>query len=452
MKLAAPRASGATFRRTAGQPGSGPALGPRGAGRTVAVVGGGWAGLAASVEAVRRGHVVTLFEMAPQLGGRARGVLAAGMALDNGQHILIGAYVETLALLRTLGVDANEAFVRTPLCVTDPDGIGLQLKPGSPMPAFVGAVLRQRAWRLRDRLALLAASTGWVASGFRCSAALTVAALTQHLPRAVRNDLIDPLCIAALNTPSCDASARVFLQVLKDALFSGPGSADLLLPRVSLSALLPEPATRWLGDAGAEIRLRHRVESLTALDQGWSVDGESFDDVVLATTPVESARLTQAIAPAWSRDAAAMRYESIVTVYLHGDGVRLPDPMLALRSDNLAPAQFVFDRGQLGGPAGLLAFVISGAQPWVERGMQFTAQATLNQAHAALASHLPSPLTQVRTLTEKRATFRCTPDLRRPSMAIAPRLHAAGDHVAGPYPATLEGAVRSGLAAIRSLG
>ncbi|HWI11842.1 MAG TPA: hydroxysqualene dehydroxylase HpnE [Burkholderiaceae bacterium] len=417
----------------------------------LAVVGGGWAGLAAAIEGVRRGHAVTLFEMAPQLGGRARGVDVDGLTLDNGQHILIGAYVETLALLQTVGVAASEAFLRTPLRLRYPDGNGLHLRPGPPALAFAGAALRQHGWRLHARLALLVAAGGWAARGFRCDPALTVATLTRALPASVRDELIDPLCVAALNTPAAQASASVFLRVLKDALFSGPGSADLLLPRVGLSALLPAPAQRWLGEAGADLRLQCRVETLTRRDDAWLLGDEPFDHVVLATPPGEAARLTRAIAPSWSSTAAALRYEPIVTVYLSGDGVRLPEPMLALRSDARAPAQFVFDRGQLGGPAGLLAFVISGAQPWVDRGMEASTQATLAQAHAVLGVHLRAPLVALRTLTEKRATFRCTPDLARPGMQIAPGLHAAGDYVAGPYPATLEGAVRSASQAVRAL-
>ncbi|HEY8709103.1 MAG TPA: FAD-dependent oxidoreductase, partial [Burkholderiaceae bacterium] len=231
--------------------------------------------------------------------------------------------------------------------------------------------------------------------------------------------------------------------------FSGPGSADLLLPRASLSALLPAPAQRWLTSAGARVRPQRRVRALVSGGGAWEVDGERFDRVVLATTAAEAAHLTKTIAPNWSRVAAALRYEPIVTVYLRSAGTRLPEPMLALRAGDRSPAQFVFDRGQLGGPDGLLAFVVSGAQPWVDRGLQATEQATLDQASVALGVHLRGPLQLVRTITEKRATFRCTPGLQRPPMAIAPGLHAAGDHVAGPYPATLEGAVRSGLQAVR---
>ncbi|MEO5698047.1 MAG: FAD-dependent oxidoreductase, partial [Burkholderiaceae bacterium] len=341
-------------------------------------------------------------------------------------------------------------FERTPLRIAYPDGTGLFLDAGAPIAAFARAVLGNRAWTLRARIALLAAGTGWALRRFRCDPALTVAALTAGLPAAVRSELIDPLCVAALNTSSTEASAEVFLRVLKDALFSGPGSADLLLPRTGLGALLPEPARLWLTNAGADVRLQHRVRSLAADGDAWSIDGERFDRVVLASTAIEAARLTLDIAAPWSRSAAALRHEPIVTVYLRSHGTRLPAPMLALRSAERAPAQFVFDRGQLDGADGLLAFVISGAREWVDRGMQATAEATAQQARAELGAHLRGPLETVQTLTEKRATFRCTPGLDRPTMAIAPGLHAAADHVAGPYPATLEGAVRSAHQAVRA--
>jgi squalene-associated FAD-dependent desaturase len=421
--------------------------------RRVAVVGGGWAGLAAAVEATLRGHAVTLFEMAPQWGGRARRVDIDGLSLDNGQHIMIGAYRETLRLMRSVGVDIDAAFVRSPLRLVQPDGHGLQLPPGTPVVAFARGVIALRGWPQRHRLALLAAAGGWALRGFGCSEALTVAQLTAGLPALVRGELIDPLCVAALNTPADSASARVFLRVVRDALFSGPGSADLLLPRQRLSALLPEPAAQWLAAHGAKLQLGTRVEQLARTGGGWSVDGAPFDAVILATTAVEAARLARPIAPDWAAAAASLHYEPIVTVYAQSTGTRLSEPMLALHSDaRLRPAQFVFDHGQLGGQPGLLAFVISGAQPWLDRGIAFTRDATLAQGHDLLAAQLRAPLQAVRVLTEKRATFRCVPAMRRPAAAIAAHLHAAGDYVAGPYPATIEGAVRSAIEAVQRLG
>jgi hydroxysqualene dehydroxylase len=421
----------------------------------VAVVGGGWAGIAAAVHATAAGHRVTLFEMASQLGGRARRVDHDGVAFD-GQHILIGAYRDTLALMRLVGAEPDSLLLRQPLALLDPAGHGLRLPPGAAVPAFVRAVLGLRDWPLGERWQLLTAALRWRLAGFAADPTFSVADLTRHLPARARQTLVEPLCVAALNTPATRASAQVFLRVLRDALFSGPGAADLLLPRVPLSALLPEPAAQWLAAAGAELRCATRVGTVAACGQGWSLDGEVFDGVVLACTANEAARLARALAPAWAARAAAFDYEPIVTVYLHCPGSRLAQPMTALAASPTMPAQFAFDLGAIarGGPReGLFAFVVSGAREWTERGLQATTAAVLQQAHAAFAPGTwQAPLRAVRTLAERRATFLCVPGLQRPSTTIAAGVAAAGDYIDGPYPATLEGAVRSGLGALAVLG
>lgn len=419
--------------------------------RSVAVVGGGWSGLAAAIEATQRGAHVALFEMAPQLGGRARSIEADGLVLDNGQHICIGAYAETLQLLLEVGVPESAAFLRTPLRLVDSAGIGLRLRGGPPVLAFVRAVAAHPAWPWPAKLSLMATAAAWVLGRFRCDPDLTVADLTRSLSPEVREELIDALCVAALNTPSGEASAEFFLRVLGDAFLTGPRSADLLLPRIDLGELLPTPAAQWLKSRGCETHLRHRIEAVEPGETGWRVDGRRFDAVVLAAPPIESARLVADLNRAWADAAIALRYEPIVTVYLRSDGARLPEPMLALRAGPDRPAQFVFDRGQLGGPAGVLAFVISGAQSWVDAGAEPTLAATRRQAEAALGPLLPRPLETIRVLAERRATIRCTPRLRRPPMRVGDNFVAAGDHVEGPYPSTLEGAVRSGRAAARAL-
>ncbi len=410
----------------------------------VAVVGGGWAGIAAAVALADAGHGITVFEMAPQLGGRARSVAGQDVdwPYDNGQHILIGAYRDSLALMRRLGVDPDTVLKRLPLALPYPGEPGLQLPAGPPLIAFTRGVLAHSGWPLSARLGLLAAAGGWLARGFRCDARLSVAELCAGLAMEVKRDLVEPLCVAALNTPADRASAQAFLRVLKDALFGGAGSADLLLPRRPLSALLAAPATAWLG---ARLRLGSGVQ---AIEPNWRVNGEAFDGVVLACTSVEAARLTADIAPAWSAAAQGLGFEPIITVYLSSPGSALPSAMLALREGPEAPAQFVFDHGQLGGAAGRFAFVVSGAAAWVARGG--CAEAVLAQATREFRWTTPPVIDKV--LTEKRATFACTPGLVRPAAQIAPGLFAAGDYVQGPYPATLEGAVRSGQAAAHGIG
>ena len=420
--------------------------------RRIAVIGGGWAGIAAAVQATSRGHAVDLFEMAPQLGGRARSFEVDGVEIDNGQHIAIGVYAQTLALMRRVGVDPAQAFSRMPLRLVDANGVGLRLRPGPPALAFAAAVLAHRGWSTRDKLALLAATTRWALRGFRCNAGLTVDALCARISANVREELIAPLCVAALNTASHEASAGVFLRVLREALFGGRGASDLLLPRLPLSRVLADPAAAWLRDAGAIIHSGHRVLRLEPRADRWEVDGFEVDAVVLATSSTEAARLTQPIAADWSRNAAALEHEPIVTVYARSAGGRLSEPMLRLPAGpGAAPAQFVFDRGQLGGPAGLLAFVISGARDWVARGNESLWQAIEAQAAHCLGACGKGRLELLKIVTEHRATFRCLPGLVRPAQAIAPGLVGAADFVAGPYPATLEGAVRSGDDAIRLL-
>ena len=182
----------------------------------LAVVGGGWAGLAAAVRTTEAGHAVTLFEMAAHWGGRAREVAVDGRALDNGQHILIGAYGRTLALMHTVGADASALLQRRPLELRYPDGRGLQVPPGPAWLGFARAVAGSEGWTARERLALMAAATGWALAGFRCAPQLTVAQLCRRLPPVVHELLVDPLCVAALNTPAHEASAAVFLRVLRE--------------------------------------------------------------------------------------------------------------------------------------------------------------------------------------------------------------------------------------------
>jgi hypothetical protein len=345
---------------------------------------------------------------------------------------------------------------RGPLALVDARGEGLRLPAGPAIPAFLRAVWALKRWSAGDRLALLRHCSGWLLRGFRCKSSTTVQQLTAALPEAVRRELIDPLCVAALNTPADAASGAVFLRVLRDALFAGPGSSDLLIPQRPLAELLPEPALAWLQQRGASLQLGRRVGCLqpSATGTGWTVDGELFDAVVLACSAAEAARLSADISPDWSARAAAFSYEPILTAYLQAPGARLIAPMVALAEGPQAPAQFAFDHGQLGGPPGLLALVVSGAAGWVTRGQDAAAVALQQQAAQLLRASPQGGLAEpelLQLIAEKRATFRCVPGLDRPPSWICPGLVAAGDFVEGPYPATLEGAVRSGLAAVKAI-
>ena len=420
----------------------------------VAVIGAGWAGLAAAVVATRDGHHITLFESSRVLGGRARSLPVhrpdgTQLVLDNGQHIMIGAYTATLRLMQDLGVDPASALLRLPLTLRFPDGEGLAL-PEWPAPLDAAwGICRARGWTVRDKASMLSTALRWQSARFQCQPEVTVKTLCSGLTGRVLEQLIEPLCVSALNTPAARAGGQVFLRVMRDALFGKGhgrwGGSNLLLPRVDLGRLLPHAAGQWLANRGARLELGQRVQDIAPQGDSWWVDGTAFDAVLLACPPWEADRLVRSAgidACEWLQRTAALTHEAIATVYASG-GPRLSLPMLALHSTDTAPAQFVFDRSQLGGPPGLLAFVVS-ASP-LERDV-------LQQQVLAQADVLGwSGLTPVQTVVERRATFACIPGLLRPELSVAPGLLACGDYVQGPYPATIEGAVRSAFAACHRL-
>ena len=425
---------------------------PPGSTRTAGIVGGGWAGLAAAVELCAAGWHVSVLEMAPQLGGRARTLERRGWTVDNGQHIMIGAYRQTLDLMRRVGLDPQALLERRPLALPDAQGRGLCLKPGPTLARTAQAVLLQRHWPMTDRLRFLRRAAGWLRPGARCDPLLTVARWTADLPAQVRREVIEPLCVSALNTVPEQASAHMFMRVLRDALLGGPGSADLLLPVRPLGELLPDAAQAWLQARGADVRLRSRAGFLApAPDGGWQVDDRRFDAVVLACSPGEAARLVAPLAPGWADTANRLPHAAILTVYVQWDGAALTHHPMARLDDG--PAQFVFDHGRLSGRPGLLACVVSAAPTArAHDGDSPLEHEVLAQLQCQLPpSSLGTGPRIVASILEKRATLHCTPGLQRPTQWIRPGLVAAGDHVEGPYPSTLEGAVRSGIAAARSV-
>jgi predicted NAD/FAD-dependent oxidoreductase len=239
----------------------------------------------------------------------------------------------------------------------------------------------------------------------------------------------------------------------------------MLLPRVDLGRLFPEAAAAFVKARGGVLALGQRIDTLAAHGHQWHVQPAGaapalFDAVVLAVPPPQAASLLAPFeeATALAATLAAFTYEPITTCYLgYAPTLRLPLPLLALCDDPARQhfGQFVFDRGQLDpAQAGVLAVVVSaaGGAAALDQSMLAARLAQqLAQAFPALAAQLGTPLWQ-RVITDKRATFACTPDLARPpNLTALPGLVLAGDYTAGEYPATLESAVRSGLAAAAAI-
>lgn len=411
---------------------------------TVAIIGGGWAGIACAMELAAAGHAFTLYESAKQLGGRARGVDWNDLRIDNGQHLMIGAYGETLRLLRRLGTD--HLLERRPLDLRVP-GFRLAL-PKLPAPLHLAlGLLLARGLGLAEKLAAARFMQALKRRRYRLPEDITVSALLRQFrqPQALIDKLWAPICVAALNTPVETASAQVFCNVLRDSLAGPRADSDLLLYRADLDRLVGSAALAQLGD---RVRLVEKVTAIRKRAGGLHLDGPGLevDQVVVAVHP---GRLPALLADlpemaAVSGDVAGYTWQPILTLWLRfAAPLTFPFPMLGL-GDGQAP--WAFERNDLA--PGLVAIVMSADGPHLRQ-----PATALRDAYLALLASALGPLPRLldwKIITEKRATWNCIPNLPRPEQRTPlPGLFLAGDYTRGDYPATLEGAVSSGVKCAR---
>ncbi|ADL55746.1 squalene-associated FAD-dependent desaturase [Gallionella capsiferriformans ES-2] len=416
----------------------------------IAVIGGGYAGMAAAVRLAEQGMAVTVFESAKSLGGRARGVAHRHAQLDNGQHLLLGCYRDTLRLIEQVGGDLDADFLRLPLQL-DLHGHFSLKAPKLPAPLhLLVALLRAQGLTWRERLSAARFMLLLRRMNFRLDSDMTASALLARHGQSQQlvEKLWEPLCIAALNTPVAIASAQVLLNVLRDALNQKRADSDMLIPRLDFTALFPARAAAYVKRHGGHVLTSCAVERLLPHNIGMEIVTKRgslyFSHVICATPAVTTARLLRdfaELAPVVAQ-IDALAHQPIYTVYLqYPPHVTLPHPMLGLHQRY---SQWLFDKGQISGQPGLIASVIS-----AEGHHQALSQDELAQkVIAELSSEfgfVDAPL-WFRVIAEKRATFACTPDLQRPAQQTPlSTLLLAGDYTRGDYPATLEGAVRSGI-------
>ncbi len=332
----------------------------------------------------RAGVRVTLLEQARVLGGRARRVVQDGIALDNGQHLLVGANRQSLDLIAEAHGTRQVAslFKRLPLTLrpfgdAPPAAVSLAAWPLPAPLNLAGAILSARGLGWRERIALLTGFRRLARANFRVPKGQTVSQCFAGTPLHAVESVWEPLCIAALNTPPEAASAQHFANVLRETFAGDARASDMLVP-TSGSQRIVSRGRRALRQrargqrADGRHRAVDRARRKTHRCRRPASGSESCDAVIVAVGPHQLAATLGAASaePAW-RDAAAavaaFDYESITTVYLgHARPLRLPLPLMRLDD---APGQWIFDRNAMprdalpGGARGLVAVVISTGRP-----------------------------------------------------------------------------------------
>jgi hydroxysqualene dehydroxylase len=426
----------------------------------VAVVGGGFAGLAAAVRLARGGARVTLLERRPFLGGRAYSFRdpATGDLVDNGPHALMGAYTEALDFLAEIGAAAKiRTAPRLHVTLADPVlGMGAVAAPALPGPLQApAALLRYRLLSRRDRVRLLVGALRLVRREASLSGRTVAAALRDVGQSAAACDRFwHPLALATLNESPTIAAARPFAAVLRRAFFAGAAAARFVLPAVPLSALYTDDARRAIEAAGGTVLTGATAATLALADENVEAvvlrDGRRVeaDAVVLA---VPCAALPRLLPPAL-RDAppfsalAAVGTSPIVSAHLWLDRpVAWGSPFLGLLGGR---TQWLF---AVDDPC-RLASVTSGARFWEDATDETIAAEVLADACAVLPAVRPARCRRALVVRERHATISLTPaaDAVRPPVATpVANLFVAGDWVQTGLPATIEGAVQAGRDAAR---
>lgn len=410
----------------------------------VHVVGAGLAGLAAAWRLAEDGFAVTLYEAAPQAGGRCRSFFdeRLGCTIDNGGHVLLGANRAALGFLAATGGLSAMAEVK-PARIPFHDlntGESWTIRPNAGMLPWWVLSRRRRVPRTR-------ASEYWAARNLLAADPKETIADRLDMAARLASALWIPLVTAVMNADPKSAAAQPFATMLRESFGRGEAGCRPWLARAGLSAAFVEPALRRIAAHGGDFRSGWRLARIEA--SAGSVRALRFDEERIA---LGDDRVVLAVPP-------------------HVAGDLLPSLQVPIGTNAIVNAHFRLDMaaalpgglpllGLIGGTAqwliardDLISVTVSAAADLVD----LQADALLSKLWADVARTLARPdlpMPPARLIKERRATFAQTPgnEPRRPPTGTAWRnLFLAGDWTATGLPATIEGTVRSGLAAARAV-
>ncbi len=433
--------------------------------KKVVVLGAGYAGLAAATELTLRGHDVTLIEGRALLGGRAHSFVdtKTGLMLDNGQHILMGCYHETLALLKQLGV-MDRLYSPARMEVPFVSGKGRStLAATAPAPFhLLSALLNFGELTGADKLSAIGLAMR-LRFGMAPHANETVEAWLRRwkqTPNIIRA-LWDPLCIAALNEPIATASAQLFATVIRQSFLGGATDSTILLSRVGLSDLFAPEVKRLLEMSGGKLRLQAQITGLhfekSRLSTITFADGSVLQpEAVVSALPWHVLR---GLLPAESKLAQACRQiqdAPIVSLHLWLDRPILKEPFVGFLD---SPVHWVFSREHIHGrdpseTGYVITAVVSGARDLIDKTAAELEDLTMTELRRFLPGTGDAKVLHRMVYKARSATFATTPEAEtlRPGPSTEwENFWLAGDWTNTGLPATIEGAIVSGHRAASAL-
>jgi squalene-associated FAD-dependent desaturase len=395
----------------------------------VAVVGGGLAGLAAALDLVDSGHETVLHEARPTLGGAVQTLPRREgdpePPPDNGQHIALGCFREYLRFLERIGETGSVRRLPLELPVIGENGRVATIRPSAP------ALLRYSHISVRERIAVLRALVRWAPRAREGSFGAELRARGQSSGTVER--FWDVFIRPALNLCADEASAEAGVFTVQTALLGPRSDSDLVLPARPLGEMHGGAARGALEAAGAVVETGTRVDDLDSLDA---------DAIILSVPPAESARLLGEPEP-------ELEHSPIVSVHLLFDREILNRPLAALLG---SPAHWIFNRGLLTGTDSRYLTVVSSGAPELEvlRGREL-----VDLIAGAVTGRLgAAELLWSRVSREPQATIAVRPGSEAHRAGVEtdrPNVVRAGAWTATGWPPTMEGAVRSGRAAVQAL-
>ncbi len=429
----------------------------------VLIIGAGWAGLSAAITLVEQGKRVYLIESAKQTGGRAREVKIKNIMFDNGTHIMIGAYTETLQLIQKVCSSSTPYIEKDGL---ERQSLALNYKkhrhpeinlPPIPLPApfnIIGSFLLAKGLSLKDKVCILTLGIKIKLNLIKLPADLSLYTFLKRQKQTenVIKNIWEPLCLAIMNTPIDAASSEIFLHVLKEAFFNSKKSSDLLFFKTTLSEIFPIPAEKYIKKHNGHILLGQKALSIKKQGSLYNVTTSSLQiltkHIIIATPPPAASKLLETINNQTATNSLInnlnqFHYQTICSIYLQYPQNLQHQRIMQGFLDTVS--QWMFDKNIQNQP-GWISIIISSNGPHLKMDNPTLIQTIIKEL-SLFYPHWPAPIDAF-VIREKRATFTASVNINRirpANKTTLKNIWLAGDYTNTLYPATLEGAVRSGL-------